>query len=523
MLTRLYIVLLLIVALTFTQSCDKIDSGAGSNESNADRRALVELYKSTYGELWVSSTNWNSSRPISQWYGVTVDPITGRVRQLNLSNNNLSGELPSSIATLDSLQYINLTGNSIGGDIPASLGSMVALKKLWLADNVFSGNIPESLSMLEDLSLRVNNNRLSGQIPEVIISHPNWDSWNPDKYIIPQRKGYVLTTYDPESLSDDGKVVKLWEHTEGAGISLIITGDGFTARDIEDGSFESLMQATSKAIFEIEPYKSFKHLFDLYYVVAISNHSNFNGSTIFGTEFGEGTLIEGDDEKVFEYAKKTKIDISNATIMVLVKSTRYAGTCYMYSIDDAMGDWMIGPTISYIPLCDTPHRFEGVLYHEALGHGFAKLDDEYVYEKSGSFPKSEEDKYVFNWKLGWFRNVDIESDTSKVRWAHFLRDQRYKDDKLSVYEGAGTYESGLYRPTENSIMNENVGVFNAPSREAIYYRIGKLAYGASWQYRYEDFVKYDIINIGVSNNNVDLTKSHREQPRLHPPIIKVYR
>ena len=43
-------------------------------------------------------------------------------------------------------------------------------------------------------------------------------------------------------------------------------------------------------------------------------------------------------------------------------------------------------------------------------------------------------------------------------------------------------------------MRYNTGGFNAPSREAIYYRIHKLAYGDSWQYDYEDFVEYDAIN-----------------------------
>ena len=41
-------------------------------------------------------------------------------------------------------------------------------------------------------------------------------------------------------------------------------------------------------------------------------------------------------------------------------------------------------------------------------------------------------------------------------------------------------------------MNDNTGGFNAPSREAIYYRIHKLAYGESWTYDYEEFVNWDL-------------------------------
>ena len=44
------------------------------------------------------------------------------------------------------------------------------------------------------------------------------------------------------------------------------------------------------------------------------------------------------------------------------------------------------------------------------------------------------------------------------------------------------------------MMNLNKGKFNAPFREAIYYRIHKLAYGASWKYDYETFVSWDAKN-----------------------------
>ena len=47
-------------------------------------------------------------------------------------------------------------------------------------------------------------------------------------------------------------------------------------------------------------------------------------------------------------------------------------------------------------------------------------------------------------------------------------------------------------------MDANVGGFNAPSREAIYNRIHKLAYGESWQFDYEEFVGWDLNRQGRS-------------------------
>ena len=63
-------------------------------------------------------------------------------------------------------------------------------------------------------------------------------------------------------------------------------------------------------------------------------------------------------------------------------------------------------------------------------------------------------------------------------------------------------------------------VFNAPSREAIYKRIMKLAYGDSWQYDYEKFVEYDAINRSsvpkLLRRTVEIPKDFKPLP---PPVI----
>ena len=71
----------------------------------------------------------------------------------------------------------------------------------------------------------------------------------------------------------------------------------------------------------------------------------------------------------------------------------------------------------------------------------------------------------------------------------FISDSRYEKEQIGVFE-IGT-NTGRYRPSRLSIMNDCFGGYNAPSREAIYYRIHKLAYGPEWEYNYEDFVKWD--------------------------------
>ncbi|MBQ8438633.1 MAG: hypothetical protein IJX21_07805, partial [Alistipes sp.] len=205
---------------------------------------------------------------------------------------------------------------------------------------------------------------------------------------------------------------------------------------------------------------------------------------------------------------------------VMMNSPTYAGTCYLYGPSE--GDWGDGASVSYFPVGVNDVALAQVLHHEAGGHGFAKLGDEYAYESQGAIPGSEISDAQNLATYGWWKNVDFTNDPTQVKWYHFLTDSRYSNEGLGIYEGAFTYWTGAYRPTENSIMNTNVGGFNAPSREAIYYRIHKLAYGADWEYDYEEFVEWDAKNRSTSSSTRGIpyrpTATADFKP-THPPVV----
>ena len=71
----------------------------------ADRAVLVTLYNATAGANWTNNTNWLSNEALSEWHGVDTD-ATGRVTELHLSDNELSGAIPAELRNLTNLQIL---------------------------------------------------------------------------------------------------------------------------------------------------------------------------------------------------------------------------------------------------------------------------------------------------------------------------------------------------------------------------------------------------------------------------------
>ncbi|PQQ19621.1 receptor-like protein 12 [Prunus yedoensis var. nudiflora] len=88
------------------------------------------------------------------------------VISIDLSGNNLSGDLPEEITKLFGLVVLNLSGNQISGGILQDISKLTQLQSLDLSSNRFSGLIPQSLSSLSFLGyLNLSNNDFSGMIP----------------------------------------------------------------------------------------------------------------------------------------------------------------------------------------------------------------------------------------------------------------------------------------------------------------------------------------------------------------------
>ena len=133
--------------------------------AHPDSVALAALYNATNGAGWQDKTNWLGSRPMGEWKGVRTNSL-GRVNDLTLSGNRLSGTIPAELGNLAFLSSLYLYTNQLSGEIPSEMGDLSNLRYLELNHNQLSGQIPSelgSLSKLERLSL--HSNRLTGQIP----------------------------------------------------------------------------------------------------------------------------------------------------------------------------------------------------------------------------------------------------------------------------------------------------------------------------------------------------------------------
>ena len=149
---------------------------AASAGPQSDREVLEVFYDSTGGASWTNSTNWKTSAPLGEWFGVTTD-AAGRVTGLVLSGNGLTGLIPAALGDLALLQTLNLGSrwdstsqqsfeNALIGPIPPALGNLTGLRSLDLGANDLSGPIPSELGNLENLEyLRLWGNALTGPVP----------------------------------------------------------------------------------------------------------------------------------------------------------------------------------------------------------------------------------------------------------------------------------------------------------------------------------------------------------------------
>ena len=90
--------------------------------------------------------NWDGTRALSRWTGVTVGGTPQRVTGLRLGAQGLAGPLPAALGRLTHLTALDLRGNALTGDVPEALGTLTRLTVLHLSGTRLTGCLPAALA-----------------------------------------------------------------------------------------------------------------------------------------------------------------------------------------------------------------------------------------------------------------------------------------------------------------------------------------------------------------------------------------
>jgi len=320
---------------------------------------------------------------------------------------------------------------------------------------------------------------------------------------------------DPGYTINDGDYALLQIATMGSGVNLVFLGDGFNRADIESGKYINTINAAVEHFFAIEPYKTYRNHFTVYVVYGVSAQSGIsdlttNVDTKFQTKYTGTypvTSMTVNNTTCFTYAQKAPVgSLSNTLITVIANSSRYGGTCRLYSD---------GAAIAIAPVSELnyPYDFRGLVQHEAAGHGFGKLADEYV-NNVGYITESEKSTLRLWQSFNHFKNVDLTNNLSEIIWKHFVGVTGYS--YVGAWEGAYYYGQGVFRPEQRSLMINNIKYINAPGRELIVKRIKQLA---GLPYSFDDFRSRDVMELNVATKAGE--PAFDAKMALTPPILIV--
>ena len=333
----------------------------------------------------------------------------------------------------------------------------------------------------------------------------------------------TVSQYNYQYAEDQWLTLQKATKGNNGGINIVILGDGYDAKDIASGQYLKDMQDEVEYFFGIEPFKTYRDYFNIYTAFPVSTESGVGSiNTIrynrFNTTFTGGVGLKCDYDEMFSYVLNaptvTKDNLCQSLIIVIPNSTDYAGITQM---------WEDGTAIAFCPKSTYGYPLDsrGVIQHEAGGHGFGKLGDEYIYHNAfidacGCSCCGHVDAILGAQSLGWYDNLSITGKTNQVPWSHLIYDPRYSDI-VDIYEGGYMHSRGVFRSEQNSCMNNDIPYYSTISRESIVKRIKRYA---GEEYSFEEFVANDKRDVNImATRSIGTYSGSLVHSRQLPPTI----
>ena len=351
--------------------------------------------------------------------------------------------------------------------------------------------------------------------------------------------------------SSDDKVIKYMTATEGTKpVTIAVIPEGFRAEELS--TYDLLAKSGINALFETEPYKTYRNRFNVYILRVASEESGAsvtdgNGNittavnSYFGAYWGADSYADmrADDDKVFNYVTLNCPDIvdgihtiDEVPIVMIVNDSRYGGRCWSWTsgrsyaivpyIDHGAGLQWNYPNL--VPSTDDPLQppidnavlnanfhwttaaeyaevgqnygdWRNTLVHEFGGHGFGRLGDEYWPDNTLNYTPNPIDRH--SWQPLPFA-LNLAADPAQAPWKELLldrkaeltaRDARY--GRIGAFQGGDNYLFGRWRSEKISCMIDNRFYFSAWQRYLITERIFTLS-GDAAAFSFESWLAKDV-------------------------------
>ena len=335
---------------------------------------------------------------------------------------------------------------------------------------------------------------------------------------------------------DEDATVTFQTATKGkqGGIDILLVGDGYDAEDIARGVYRSDMEQEMEYFFGVEPYKTYREYFNVHAAMAMSYESgvvdspdkwrNTKFEITYGAGYNERLLVDFDGIASYVLGDITSCPVTSGNfgrslVICVPNSNAYEGLACLYTDGSAIA---ICPHSTW----DYPYDARGIIQHEAGGHGWGKLADEYIYHRAliqacGCDCCGHVEAVESMHALGWGRNLSLDGKYKNVPWTHLIFDPRY-GDIVDIYEGGYMHSNGIFRSEFNSCMNDNAPYFSTWSRQLI---VERILWAAGEIFDFETFVSKDsrewgkkFITRGVTDTPWHQVKAYHSKG--HGPIIR---
>ncbi|KAK8602086.1 hypothetical protein V6N12_051904 [Hibiscus sabdariffa] len=134
------------------------------SNNNLSGKIPTSILISNIDGLYLDGNNFHGEIPKIDLSAIPFSSF----RDIDLRNNHLSGKIPRWIWNVSSLETLDLSNNHFDGHIPRELCNLGSLIFLDLSKNKFSGSVPSCICSLAIEHLHLSKNRLSGPLPRAL-------------------------------------------------------------------------------------------------------------------------------------------------------------------------------------------------------------------------------------------------------------------------------------------------------------------------------------------------------------------